>query len=723
MTYEEFEQRYQYNPESDQLGEGGFGVVYKALDTHRNRYVAIKESQIKTNRDKFTLQREVELANEIKPHPNIARYINCWRFKITRLEMEYAVMPYYSYGNLTDVIKRKLTSTEKEAIIKGIMLGLKHLHNEDIIHRDLKTPNILMERENGKWVPKIADFGLGKMLTSSGGDGSRSNSSIFLTYSYAAPEQINPKRFGRTIRKNVDLWALGVIIWEIFLSKRPFDPPESSYTDSLSRESEIKNMIQSLGYDKAALSRIPLLYQKLIRRCLVLDKSERAQSVEELLSLMPHTSVEPPTEKHYTDPNVTDPNATVGQEDREKEKIVMEETLPYEEEDRKESVTEEHYVPFDKRREKKEEEVKETEIVDSKKEKASKKGFIRPIVIVGLIAVLLTAAWKGYYELYLKKNKSKENSDNVEYKYEKYEDKSIGLVHILQGDSYNVMSVCYSPDGKYIVSGGWDRTIKVWNSRTGALLHTLQGHSKWVYSVSYSPDGKYIVSGSIDNTIKVWNSRTGTLLHTLQGHSDDVNSVSYSPDGQYIVSGSNDNTIKVWNSRTGTLLHTLQGHSDWVWSVCYSPDGQYIVSGSDDNTIKVWNSRTGALLHTLKGHDGVSVSYSPDGQYIVSGSYHIKIWDSRTGALLHTLQGHSEVIYSVSYSPDGQYIVSGSEDKTIKVWNSRMGALLHTFQGLQGHSSVVWSVCYSPDGKYIISGSGDKTIKVWDVGLVLDLDQ
>ena len=340
----------------------------------------------------------------------------------------------------------------------------------------------------------------------------------------------------------------------------------------------------------------------------------------------------------------------------------------------------------------------------------------------------------------------KQEHHQANYKYEKYKDKNKGrLVHTLKGHSEGVNSVSYSPDGKYIVSGSGDSTIKVWDSRTGVLLYTLQGYIR-----SYSPDGKYIVSGagsmfgrSKDNTIKVWDLRMGALLHTLQGHSSYVWSVSYSPDSQYIVSGagsmfgrSKDNTIKVWDSRTGALLHTLQGHSESVRSVSYSPDSQYIVSGegsmfgSKDNMIKVWDSRTGALLHTLQGHSEPvsSVSYSPDGQYIISWAWAvnflshfwskskendntIKVWDSRTGALLHTLQGHSESVRSVSYSPDGQYIVSGSSDNTIKVWDSRTGALLHT---LQGHTGSVESVCYSPDGKYIVSGSSDNTIKVWD---------
>ena len=164
----------------------------------------------------------------------------------------------------------------------------------------------------------------------------------------------------------------------------------------------------------------------------------------------------------------------------------------------------------------------------------------------------------------------KQGHHQSHHKYEEYEDKNIGLVHILQGHSERV--------------------------------HILQGHSERVSSVCYSPDGQYILSGadiffgdiflgigSKDNTIKVWDSRTGALLHTLQGHSESVRSVSYSPDGKYILSGSGDKTIKVWDSRRGALLHAIKGHSERVWSVCYSPDGKYIVSGSEDKTIKVWD--------------------------------------------------------------------------------------------------------------------------------------
>ena len=210
------------------------------------------------------------------------------------------------------------------------------------------------------------------------------------------------------------------------------------------------------------------------------------------------------------------------------------------------------------------------------------------------------------------------------------------------------------------------------NSSVSPLDKTLTGHSCWVQSVVYSPDGRYLASGGGDNTIKIWEIATGRELCTFAGHSDWVRSVVYSPDGRYLASASSDKTIKIWQVATGKQLRTLTGHSRGVRSVVYSPDGRYLASGSVDNTIKIWQVATGRELRTLTGHSEMvrSVVYSPDGRYLASGSFDktIKIWEVATGKQLRTLNGHSYRVNSVVYSPDGRYLASGSGDKTIKIW-------------------------------------------------------
>ena len=156
-------------------------------------------------------------------------------------------------------------------------------------------------------------------------------------------------------------------------------------------------------------------------------------------------------------------------------------------------------------------------------------------------------------------------------------------------------SVSFSPDGKRIVSGAADSTVKVWDAQTGQEMHTLKGHPGFVTSVSFSPDGKQIVSGSGigpiigPGQIKVWDADTGQEILTLKGHAKNVVSVSFSPDGKRIVSGSWDNTLKVWDVQNGQGTLTLEGHSGPVNSVSFSPDGKQVVSGSGDKTVKVWD--------------------------------------------------------------------------------------------------------------------------------------
>ncbi len=279
-----------------------------------------------------------------------------------------------------------------------------------------------------------------------------------------------------------------------------------------------------------------------------------------------------------------------------------------------------------------------------------------------------------------------------------------------------VYTVSLSPDGKYIISGGQDERIKIWNIDKGSLIYTLKGHDGPIFSVSFSPDGKLIASGSLDQTIKIWKIGRDKPVRTLEGHKSWVKSVVFSPKGEYIASGSLDQTIKIWKIGIGRLVRTLKGHKDSLLSVSFSPDGKYIASGSADHSIKIWKTGTGRLARTLKGHKDwvLSVSFSPDGRYIASGSKDtsIKIWETGTGRLVRTLKGHKDWVLSVSFSPDGRYIASGSADHSIKIWETDTGRLIHT---LKGNKGSVLSVCFSQDGRYIVSGGWDGSVRIWDV--------
>lgn len=285
----------------------------------------------------------------------------------------------------------------------------------------------------------------------------------------------------------------------------------------------------------------------------------------------------------------------------------------------------------------------------------------------------------------------------------------------LMGHAGEVNTVAITPDGKNIVSGSDDKTVKVWDLNSRTLQHTLRGHQDWVYSVAISPDSKTIVSGSKDKTIKLWNLATGKQIHTLRGHSSYVNSVAISPDSTTIASGSYDKTVKVWHLRTGKV-DTLPGHSREVLAVAFSLDGKKIVSGSVDRTIKIWDLDTLKAQHTLTGHTGDvnAIAISPNNQELVSVSDDktIRLWNLNTGKEIRTLTGHMADINAVDFSQDSQHIVTGSDDRTVKIWDLSTGEDIYTFKG---HLGAVFAVAYSPDGRTVVSASADKTIRTWQV--------
>ena len=290
---------------------------------------------------------------------------------------------------------------------------------------------------------------------------------------------------------------------------------------------------------------------------------------------------------------------------------------------------------------------------------------------------------------------------------------------VLRGHMAGVTSIdCH---GARIVSGSWDRTVRVWDAHTGAELKTLGGYTQKVWSVSLN--GTRVVSGSTD--IRVWNLESGALLNTIDQHPDSnhrVSSVSYH--GARIVSGSTDSTVRVWEEMEGVWQCVLlEGHASWVTSVSFSPDGLRIASGSWDNTVRVWEEMEGVwqCVRTLEGHaaDVDSVAWDSTGARIVSGSFDrtVRVWNAHSGALLNTLVGHDRTTGSVSFSPDGKRVVSGSTDNTVRVWDVKSGQCVLI---LRGHTSWVNAVAW--EGKYIVSGSRDKTIRIWDVGVINDWD-
>ena len=198
-------------------------------------------------------------------------------------------------------------------------------------------------------------------------------------------------------------------------------------------------------------------------------------------------------------------------------------------------------------------------------------------------------------------------------------------------DTLCLDAVAFSPDGQ-ILAMNEENNITFWHPDAGQRLYELSGHTERVTSLAFSPDGKILITGSYDRTIRLWNVRTRKQLgQPLKGHDSAVYTVAFSRDGQYIASGSKDNKIILWPLCSDESPRTLTGHSKEVFSVAFSADSKILASGSADGKIKMWKVSTGELVEELpeEHRRGVtSVTFSPDGQYIASGDRDltVRIW-------------------------------------------------------------------------------------------------
>lgn len=287
-------------------------------------------------------------------------------------------------------------------------------------------------------------------------------------------------------------------------------------------------------------------------------------------------------------------------------------------------------------------------------------------------------------------------------------------IHILKGDTSLVSSLAFSPDGKLLGSGSWDRYIKIWEVGNGQLLRSFEAHKSMVTALAFGSDNRTLTSGSWEPAIKLWDATNGDEISTMPNAvPGKATALCYSPDHKFLAVAAFD-TIRLFDADK-KFIRSFNGHTNSVNEVCFSPDGKRLASASWDRTVRIWDVATGKCIKLVKGHltNVNAVAFSPDGNTIVSASDDgvVRVCDGNTGEFKATMN-MATGITCAALTPDGKYIAGGCVDGKIRVIELMTEQTIKT---LEGHTKSLTKIRFSASGDRLASAAEDLTIRIWDV--------
>jgi eukaryotic-like serine/threonine-protein kinase len=737
----------------EQIGEGGFGVVYVAEQQEPvRRRVALKIIKLGMDTKEVIGRFEAERqALALMDHPNIAKVFDAGA---TTGGRPYFVMELVKGERMTDYCdKQNLTTRQRLDLFIQICHAIQHAHQKGIIHRDIKPSNILVAIQDGTPTPKVIDFGIAKATEHRLTDKTvyTALEQIIGTPAYMSPEQA--EMTGQDIDTRSDIYSLGVLLYELLTGKTPFDPKElmargiEEMRRAIREQEPRRPSTRLTTMDKGELTTTARRRQTdapklvhlvrgdldwIVMKCLEKDRTRRYETANGLAAdLLRHLNNEPvvarPPSSAYRFQKMVRRNklacaaaaavalalllgvvASAWEAERAKQSERTATTaLAQARAAEKKAVDE---------RSRAEASAKEAKTTLSASEflqgsRALSEG--HPSDALAYLARSLT-----------------DDPDN--------DAASTRLATLLASRSWMVPTVVlehgqhmksaqFSPDGKRILTVSGDptnATAQLWDAQSGQLLTTPFQYGSNVYSAQFSTDGKRILTVWAQGrnfTARAWDARTGQPATELLNLGTNVYGAEFSPDGKRIVAGLMEKTALVRDVQSGQRLSELSLRAGNVRFARFSPDGQRIVTFAMDRTniiTQVWDAQSGQLVGEPLKHGlfMFSAQFSPDGKRIVTAGSLItnetaQVWDAESGQPLGAPLKHGSYLTSALFSPDGKRILTTSTDHTARVWDAQSGQPLT--EPLK-HDQSVDSAQFSPDGKRIVTASGDRTARVWD---------
>jgi WD40 repeat protein/serine/threonine protein kinase len=657
-----------YQIESE-LGEGGQGHVYRAVDLSLGRRVAIKILPVEFTVDATLLrrfEREARTASSLN-HLNIVTVYEVGRHNETHYIAHELVEGLTLRQRLRD---GSFNWCEVVSIGVQIAAALKAAHSAGIIHRDIKPENLII-RPDG--VVKLLDFGIARRFSLADAEetlgsktspiGATQAGEILGTIGYLSPEQAR----GEEVDSRADIFSLGVVLYEMLAGEHPFSG--SSSKEQLKKISSDEELPPISDRRK----NIPAALEAIVTKATRKSVAARYPSAGEMLDALDQLRA-----------------ATGGGTAQEVHRLLAIENA--------DSLLNQFLVLHDTHSETRiparalwtiwrSSSIRRGPLERELMRKSAVSAMLR-----GLRLALLTAIPSLLIAAFFSITESWEGQ----------------TVH--DGHAGMVRSAAFSPDGTWLVSVGQDKQAIVWDFVSHKRRTTLSDDNGGFVAAVFSPNGKWLATGTVGGRVIVWTAERLEKIQVLSPPSPTINNIVFSHDGRLLATSCGGGRIIVWSTDQWRKLHEFTGSPSYQ-ALIFSPDDRWLIQS-------LWSAWDLANGQAVRQELGNCAEFSADGAQMATIGWtgDVCFWSfAQPGDFLQktvtTCDKHAHRIVgrAVAFSPDGRFAASAADD--ILLWD----ATTHTKLGRLRHADNVWGLAFSPDSRWLVSWHGDGAILVWDV--------
>jgi WD40 repeat protein/serine/threonine protein kinase len=757
----------------EQIGEGGFGVVFMAEQTQPvRRKVALKILKPGMDTRQVVARFEAERqALALMDHPNIAKVLDGGQTSTGR---PYFVMDLVKGLPITDSCDQaRLTLRERLELFVSLCQAVQHAHQKGIIHRDLKPSNVLVTLHDGRPLVKVIDFGIAKALGQQ-----LTDKTLFTGFAqmvgtplYMSPEQAALSNIDVDTRS--DVYALGVLLYELLTGTTPFDKErlkEIGHDElrRIIREEEPprpSTRISTLGKAAATVSaqrksdpkRLSQLCRGeldwIVMKCLEKDRNRRyetasavAADVQRYLSDEPVLACPPSLRyrlRKFARRNkaalatvsviavtvllgvavLAGTTVRIAWEKQQKDEALAQARLSQtaaenEAEESRWRLVQQYVATGERLAEEGDlcaalawlAEALELDRGDPERERPHR---------VALNSLLWQVpAPVDVWVLPELANPGRAASPDGR----RFLVVRDGVARVWDADTHRPLSpplreagdvrfAAFGPDGRLVLTADAGHTARIWDAATGLPVTKALVVGRPITDAVLTADGRRVITLSEDGRARLWDGTSGRVLPGMDGHGGLIRHVGFSPDGRLAVSAGEDRSVRLWASATGLLAREL-AHRYPAWHASFSGAGDRLATASSEpgaGEVRIYDPGTGRLLDSFDQATAWRALLGPDGRQTLTLTFGDPRLDRGPGGKQAVWLPYGRDSVLAGFSPDGARLLTTTRDMQARLWDAEGRALGPSLR----HGAPIWHAGFSPDGRRWRTADQDGVVRTW----------